>query len=112
MVHYDSVNAARMRLFEKNFGIQDENELFRKKDKVIDACKFPPCKREFLQHLLRATYISSIWKNATKTHPTFLEPVQYGWKFQDDGYTINWFEGDQIPQHLEDILKKSEGNTF
>ncbi|GFW86329.1 uncharacterized protein TNCV_4331131 [Trichonephila clavipes] len=53
---------------------------------------------------LRAHYISTIWKNAYKKQPSTLEPLEYGWIEQDNTFILKWFEGDQLPSFVSDLI--------
>lgn len=41
----------------------------------------PPTKDALKNHILRAHYISNIWKNATNPHQLILDPTEHGWVF-------------------------------
>ena len=40
----ESVDEARKRLFQQNFGMVDSSESFAKKISNFDPCMLPPCK--------------------------------------------------------------------
>lgn len=69
----------------------------------FDASLIPPCKAEL--YLLRAHYISSIWKNASPKNPTILNPLEYSWEQQGTSYVFMWFKGDQLPGSVGDFIQ-------
>lgn len=81
------------------------NENFNKKVRSFDASLIPPCKSELYQQVLRAHYISSIWNE-----PTSLNPLEYGWMEMENRYVFKWFEGDQLPCFVSDLILNPEGN--
>ena len=58
----------------------------------------------------RQHYISSIWKNAFHKEPTSLSPLEHGWKEQESSYVFKWFDGDQLPSSVSDLIEKLPGN--
>ncbi|CAG9834603.1 unnamed protein product [Diabrotica balteata] len=98
------VDDGRYQLFVNNYKASDVNENFSKKISNFDASSIPPCKSELYQQLLRAHYISTIWKNAYKKEPTTLDPLEFGWIEQDEKFTFKWFEGDQLPTSVSDLI--------
>lgn len=103
------VDDARYQLFVNNYKPSDVNENFNKKLLNFDASSIPPCKSELYQQLLRAHYISTIWKNAYKKQPTTLDPLEYGWIEQDGKFLFKWFEGDQLPTSVSDLITQAPG---
>ncbi|KAG5889912.1 hypothetical protein JTB14_010063 [Gonioctena quinquepunctata] len=61
-------------------------------------------KSELYQQLLRAHYISSLWRNAHKKQLTNLDPLEYGWIEQHNTYAFKWFEGNQLPSFVSDLI--------
>ncbi|GFV42587.1 uncharacterized protein TNCV_1315921 [Trichonephila clavipes] len=43
-------------------------------------------------------------KNAYKKQPSTLEPLEYGWIEQDNTFILKWFEGDQLPSFVSDLI--------
>ncbi|CAG5030863.1 unnamed protein product [Parnassius apollo] len=71
----------------------------------FDACILPPCKRE-LQQLLRAAYIGHMWKNSFSPVPNdSLNVEEFGWKLENNSYSFRWFEGDDIPPNVQEIIE-------
>ena len=99
-----SVNNARFILFEKFFSSDSEGELFMKNVKQFDSNIIPPCWKSLKEKILRTTYVTNMWQNAT-------DPVCTKYKLQDCGWLVNsneveplWFEGDPTPLNIEDII--------
>lgn len=78
----------------------------------FDATSIPPCKSELYQQFLRAHYISMIWKNAYKKQPTALNPLDYGWIELDNKFVFKWFEGDQLPSFVSDLITDVPGKLI
>lgn len=105
-----SVNEARLRMFEMQYGMIDDMELFKKKIISFDASTLPPCARELDQQVLRAAYISYLWTNAFQNITSEIDPLNYGWCLNEHGqYTFNWFEGPDTPENIQEILLTSAG---
>lgn len=104
------VDDGRFQLFVGSYKATDVNENFTKKVRSFDASSIPPCKSELYQQFLRAHYISSIWKNASQKEPTTLSPLEHGWMEQESSFVFKWFEGDQLPCLVSDLIKDSPSN--
>ena len=85
--------------------------------KNVDPSLFPPCKRVLLEQVKRSWYISKLYKNATVSYPlanyTLLD---YGFEFIDGYVHVKWFDGEQVPQDLEDDddidMEHNDGNEY
>lgn len=104
-----SVNVARYTILAKRFKVKKVDESFNKKlwEKVDSTC-LPPCQSELKQQLLRAHYIATIWGNAHEKIPTELKAEDCGWKRTEAGYEYLWFEGDQWPQSIRDVIVNND----
>lgn len=99
------VDDARLQLFTLSYGFVDDMEKFKKKVTNFDACTLPPCFRELQQQIYRTVYIASVWRNATSSTPSTLDPLDHGWKISSDGYyTFHWFDGEEMPNLVKDII--------
>lgn len=116
MTHIKKINEARVRYFYESYGMLDDanKENFKKKMLAMDACSFPPCLAELEQQVLRATYITSVWMNAEKSIPTNFDPMDYGWKNENGLISFKWFDGDEMPEKVFDIVAETcpKGNAF
>lgn len=100
-----SVNEARLVMFSKTYkGSNDVNDSFQFKVKNVDGSSMPPCEAELMNQFLRAAYITNIWRNAHRKITTTLSPIDNGWKVIDNSYEFDWFEGDQLPQLINDVV--------
>ncbi|XP_046418070.1 uncharacterized protein LOC124178627 [Neodiprion fabricii] len=52
--------------------------------------------------------ICRIWKNAHANEPTSLNPLEYGWMEMENRYVFKWFEGDQLPCFVSDLILNPE----
>ncbi|XP_055839356.1 uncharacterized protein LOC129907262 [Episyrphus balteatus] len=100
----ENVNDARYEIFTKTYKFKSVNETFAKKLKNVDASNLPPCKAELYQQLLRAQYVTTIWNNAYLQIPTLLRPQDHGWVEQNGKMELLWFEGDQSPKLVNDVI--------
>lgn len=106
-----SINEMRLDLFSKAHKFMDNEDLFCIKTKNFDALTLPPCQSELYQCLLRRAYITKIWKNAHSQCPTELSPIEHGSEESDEIYNFKWFENDQLPATVSDILLDTESNN-
>lgn len=108
------INKARLASFMKTYKIMENNDVFRLPKSNIDGSSLPPCQSELKQHFLRTYYIAKLWGNAFRTVPNELSPQEYGWEEIENKYFFKWFEGDQLPPTISEIMLTSdirEGNT-
>ena len=74
------------------------------KIKGINPSSMPPCKAVLCNKIQRANFVAFLWKRATLAEPSTLKPDDHGWVMHDSSYTIKWFNGDQIPESILQIL--------
>lgn len=104
------VDAARLQLFINTYSVSDVSEEFNRRSvRNFDSCNLPPCKSELLQQFYRANYIASIWNNAhTQNFPGF-SPENNGWTLNENQYQFYWFDGDQLPSLVCELLENESG---
>ncbi|CAG9771355.1 unnamed protein product [Ceutorhynchus assimilis] len=100
----NSVNEVRLATFMKAYKFSDTQEQLKLQSTSFDGSILPPCKMELQQQIQRAIYISSVWCNAHFQHPTLLSPTDCGWQEVDNKLEFLWFEGDQLPTSISDII--------
>lgn len=109
----NNVDDLRYKMFLKTYDVQSEK--FFDIVKIFDASKSPPCKVELEQQVLRAAYVANIWQNAYQRSSPALEPLMFGWKLcYENGrpiYTFNWFDGDQFPPTVKDVILDEDSPT-
>lgn len=55
--------------------------------------------------IVRVSYVADIWCNAHLKVPTLHEnAAQHGWDLSDDGYTFKWFDGEAMPNTINEIV--------
>ena len=64
----------------------------------------PPCHKVLVEKIKRANYVAMVWKNAQRPLPVTVSPVNNGWALDKGSYIINWYDGDQLPQNLSQLL--------
>ena len=89
-----NVNTARLSIFLKKFKVTNVNENFMKSAINFDGSSIPPCASELRKQVLRARYIANS-----------------GWLEKNGKYTFLWFEGEQVPLFVEDIIIQPEKTT-
>ncbi|RVE48990.1 hypothetical protein evm_006348 [Chilo suppressalis] len=102
--HTTDINIARFEKFCKTFKAKSTEEPLKKTVKNYDPSTLPPCKAELHQQLLRAQYVTSIWRNAHLRFPSNLEPTEHGWQLKEDKLDFYWFDGDCMPQLVIDAI--------
>ncbi|XP_063379234.1 uncharacterized protein LOC134666051 [Cydia fagiglandana] len=106
--HCQSVNSARLLLFQKSFATSHNTKHFLNKVKTYNSNTIPPCWKTIKQKILRTTYIASMWLNATQKHCVKLSATEYGWTLNNGQYEPLWFDGEPTPLHVDDIVINSE----
>jgi hypothetical protein len=97
-----SVNAARFASFMQYYAPKDEPL-----DKIrgINPSSMPPCQNVLKNKVKRANFVTSMWKRSHLKDPIGqMKPERWGWIVEDGKYEIAWFEGDQVPHEIGDIL--------
>ena len=104
--NFSSVNKARPDIFDEKFDVKPWEDLTHifPHVKGISPSSLPPCQIVLINKIKRANFVAAIWKNAVlRRHPGW-KPEDHGWKKSGNSLIIMWFEGDQVPQSVEDIL--------
>ncbi|KMQ92560.1 hypothetical protein RF55_7437 [Lasius niger] len=92
------------------YKFHDNEELSCINSKNFDASILPPCESELRQHFKKTAYIANVWRNAHLRCPTELSLNECGWEENDGTYDFKWFEGDQLPASVNDVILEHEGN--
>ena len=93
-----TVDEARMDIFTKKHSMEN---------KVIDLSLLPPCKSSLYLHLLRANFVSNMWKQTSDPMITLPEISTNGWFDTGD---IQWIT-DEFPEEVTDVLMMSDGDS-
>ena len=105
-----NVNEARVAVFMKNYKINDGDEIFQTNAKNVDGATLPPCKAELHKQIKRTAFIAHLWRHAYLPQPTEFSPTDYGWEESENKLIFQWFDGDQLPQSIDDIAINSTEN--
>ncbi|CAG4963400.1 unnamed protein product [Parnassius apollo] len=47
-----------------------------------------------------------MWKNSFSPKPNYsLNVEEFGWKLENNSYSFRWFEGDDIPPNVQEIIE-------
>ncbi|KAK0157126.1 hypothetical protein PV327_011371, partial [Microctonus hyperodae] len=106
----ERVNDARYEKFLATYKTSG-TKIFTKKIINYDSSNLPSYQSELQQQLLRALYITNIWRNSHSKNPTILSPEHYGWNLNNNKYDFNWFEGDTVPSSIYEILSQQPIDT-
>lgn len=98
-----NINDARFDIFYDHCNPKPNQSPF-KNLKNFDSAMIPPCKNVLLLKVKRMNQICSIWNNATQNEPTFYDPLENGWSFNNNKFSPIWFDGPQAPACLNDII--------
>ena len=73
----------------------------------VDMASLPPCRRTLEQHVRRANYQVAVWKAAGEAKPAIPSPDQdHGWIMTEHGLHPLWYEGDSLPENLQDVSEE------
>ena len=64
----------------------------------------PPCQAVLLNKIRRTIFVVHLWKRAHLANPCILILDDYGWTLEGSVYNMNWYNGEQLPQSVADIL--------
>lgn len=103
-----TVNEARLNIFTRTYKPKNVEEAFQSQKVKFDGTSLPPCQSELRQQVLRSIYLANIWRQAHEKQPVSLEPENFGWTKLDNRYEFNWFEGDEMPTFIGDVIIQPE----
>ena len=98
------VDDVRYAYFQQHY-VPKGNDYPLDKIKGINPCSMPPCKADLKNQILRVNYIAYIWKNATLSNPKVQRPEGHGWILIDVSYQIKWFDCDQVPHSICQVVE-------
>lgn len=99
-----NVNDVRLAQFEQKYSPRDASHQPLDKIRGISPHNMPPCHSVLVNKVRRANYVAYTWKNASQKNPCDLKPEDHGWLLQDNYYVINWYDGDQLPESILNII--------
>ena len=77
--------------------------------KSVDPNLFPPCQSVLLQQIKRTWFLAHLYKHATESDPLgSIIPLDYGYELIDGRMGIKWYEGDQVPQEMDESDDEDE----
>jgi hypothetical protein len=100
------VNEVRFSLFQEKYSYNPSNSRYAPLSKIkgMNPSCMPPCKKVLKEKIKRANYVAAVWKRAKYQNPVIESPNGHGWKLSDNCFIVNWFEGDQLPESIVDLL--------
>ena len=99
-----SVDDVTVRMFEQKYAPNNENDPLMSIS-GMNPSLMPPCHRVLLQKIKRANFVDKLWKSANQAVPIQSSPVGSGWLLEDNVYRIHWYEGDQVPRNLGQLVE-------
>ncbi|KAL2091652.1 hypothetical protein ACEWY4_013915 [Coilia grayii] len=108
MPKLSKVNDVRLALFEQKYALCKAKTQPLSKIKGVNPSDMPPCHSSLVNKVRRANYIAYLWKNAPARNPSDLDPNEHGWFLKDNQYVIHWYDGEQLPQSITNILSKED----
>ena len=109
MPKLSSVNNVRMAVFEHKYAPSMTSSQPLNKIKGTNPSDMPPCQSPMINKAKRTNFGAYIWKNVPVSNPSDLDPKDHGWLLKDNQYSINWYDGEQLPQSIANIIHE-EGN--
>ena len=108
MPKLSSVNNVRMAVFERKYAPSKTASQPLNKIKGTNPSDMPPCLSSMVNKVKRTNFIAYMWKNASVSNPSDLDPKDHGWLLKDNQYIINWYDGEQLPQSIANIICKED----
>jgi len=99
-----NVDDVRYAYFQEHYAPNGNNYPLEK-IKAVNPCSMPPCNAVRKNQILRANYMAYIWKNATLRNPTVQRPEGHGWILIYESYQIEWFDCDQVPRIICQVIE-------
>ena len=69
----------------------------------------PPCQSFLINKVHRTNCVACLWRRAPLPTPCTIKAEAHGWSLENGTYKIKWYDGDQLPQGVLEIL--NDGNT-
>ena len=71
----------------------------------------PPDINSLKMKVMRANYVSFLMSNCLNPRLTYLNPLNYGWKMENDNLVPIWFSGPCLPSN-QDLMRESNETDF
>lgn len=101
-----NVNIARHVMFQQTYAPKSISEPLGA-IKGVNPSSLPPCRKVLLKKLKRTHYVAAMWKNASSQKPCTSAPEENGWILDNGKYSIDWYDGDQLPTDIYKALETS-----
>ena len=103
MQNLTNVDDVRYAMFQQKYAPKYDNDPLDK-IKGINPSSMPPCHSVLINKIRRTNYVTTLWKKARLPRPCELKAEDHGWKLNASVYRINWFDSEQLPQNIIEIL--------
>ena len=105
-------NDVRFAYFQQNYAPQRADDPLER-IKGMNPSSMPPCQYVLLMKVLRSNYVSYLWRNAHLRDPTSnIKPDGQGWIIIENTYHVKWFDCDQVPQSICQVLGMDTSSSY
>ena len=110
MPKLSSVDDARFASFQQKYAPKKGTRPLEK-IKGINPSSMPPCGTVLLNKIRRTNYVAHMWKRARLPVACILKAEDHGWKLKESSHSMNWYNGEQLPQNVADIIAEDESDS-
>ena len=103
-----NINDVRFAMFQQKYAPRKRDAPLNK-ILGINPSSMPPCQSVLINKIHRTNYVACLWRRATLPTPCTMKAEAHGWSLENGTYKIKWYDGDQLPQSVLEIL--NDGNT-
>ena len=107
MPKLSSVDDARFASFQHKY-VHKKGTRPLEKIKGINPSSMPPCGTVLANKIQRINYVAHLWKRARLPVGCILKAEDHGWKLNGSSYSMNWYDGEQPPQNVADIIAEDD----
>ncbi len=98
-----NTNDARFAYFQQYYAPKHNHDQLERIKGINPAC-MPPCQNALFYKILRSNCVAYTWRNAHLLVPCSIEPLGQGWILQDENYHFKWFDCEQVPRNVCQVL--------
>ena len=101
--HMENVDDVRYAFFQQRYAPKKNDDPFEK-IKGVNPSSMLPCNAVLVNKIKRSNYVAYVWTKATIVNPCSERPEGHGWILMDGHYHIKWFDCDQVPRSICQVL--------
>ena len=103
-----NINDVRFAIFQQKYAPK-KRDAPHNKILGINPSSMPPCQSVLINKIHRTNCVACLWRRAPLPTPCTMKAEAHGWSLEKGTYKIKWYDGDQLPQGVLEIL--NDGNT-